>query len=91
MPAIDAFSQFQNGPMDPGEHLAIVTYDDSNDLAHVTRMLVWAAAGAVKVTTVGGETVTIPSMGAGTMLPLRVTRIWSTGTGVAAGNLLAVW
>jgi len=91
MPATDDFSSYSNGPSDPGEHLAIPTFSDSTDLANVSRLLLWVAAGAVRVTTVGGETVTIPSLAAGTQLALRVTRVWSTGTTVTAGNLLVVW
>jgi hypothetical protein len=72
-------------------HAAIVSYDDANDLAHVTQALLWAGAGAVKVTTQGGETLVLPSMGAGTILPLRVTRVWAASTTVGAGNLIALW
>jgi hypothetical protein len=37
-------------------------------------------AGAVKVTMVNGDVVTIPLVAVGVQFPLRVSRIWTTGT-----------
>jgi len=65
------------------EHVFLITPHDVNDLAHPTVGISFAAAGALKVDTVGGETVTIPSgtLAAGAIHPLRVTRVYATGTG----------
>lgn len=46
------------------------------------------AAADVKVTTVGGTTAIIPDVQPGTILPIQVRRIWSTGTGFADGDMI---
>lgn len=56
--------------------------DSSSSNFTVTRGLAWAGTGAIKVTTADGEDVVI---GDGVLLPgvihpLRVIRVWSTGT-----------
>ena len=60
-----------------------VTPDDSNDLEEVTRGLFIGTAGNVKLTLRLGGTVTLKNIPAGTLLPLRVTRIFATGTSAA--------
>ena len=46
-------------------------------------------AGAVKVTTLGGDAVTFSAVPAGTFMPIQVLRVWATGT--TATNILALW
>lgn len=67
---------------DAAGRVALVTPDDATDLGFQTRAISFAANGAIRVTTSGGDTVTIPSgaLAAGVMHPLQVTRIFSTGT-----------
>lgn len=66
----------------PHVRCALVTPADGSDLPFLTRGLSIAGAGAVRVTTAAGDTVTIPSgaLAAGVVHPLRVSRVWSTGT-----------
>lgn len=71
----------------PYFHAAAVSPDDSNDLSHVTRALMIGVAGDLKVTTAGGETVTL-SVPAGE-LRIRAVRVFSTGT--TASNITAMW
>lgn len=75
----------------PAPHVALVTPDDSNDLTNASRAVSFAAAGALKVTTVGGETVVIPSgaLAAGVMHAIAVTRVWAAGT--TATSIVAYW
>lgn len=82
MAAIDDFVNFQAGANSDISHLAVVTPDDANDIAHVSRTVAIGAAGTLKVTTLGGETVTIPSgmLSANVFHRLRVARVWATGT-----------
>lgn len=92
MAALDTYSDVgRESQMVPPSHVALVTPSDSVDLTYVTRGISLAAAGALKVVTHGGETVVIPSgaLTAGIIHPLRVTRIWSTGTD--ATGIVAYW
>jgi hypothetical protein len=75
---------------DPADHVALVTPSDTADIP-ATRGVSVATAGDMKVTTVGGETVVIPSgaLAAGIVHPIRVTRVWATGT--AAVGIVAYW
>jgi len=66
----------------PAERAFSITPNDSTDLTVPTRGICLAAAGDLKVTTLGGDTVTFSdgSLAAGVIHPLRVRRVWSTGT-----------
>lgn len=91
MSALDDFSFLGKTVDGPASHAAIITPDDSNDLVHATRAIYIGAAGAVKLTTVGGETVVLASgvLAAGVPHPIRATRIFSTGT--TATPVVVVW
>lgn len=75
----------------PCYHVANVTPSDSVDLTNASRALAIGSAGAIKVTTLGGETLVIPTgvFSVGIMYPIRVTRVWSTSTG--AGSIVVFW
>jgi len=89
MAAIDDFPTRQSaGIRNPATHAASVTPSDSVDLSNVSRWVIIGTAGALKVTTKGGDTVTMGNVPAG-FLPIQVTRIWSTGT--TASNLTVLW
>lgn len=62
-----------------------ITPNDGTDLQEITLSLFVGTAGAVKVTLFDGTTVTYSSLAAGRH-PLRVKRLWATGT--AATNLI---
>ncbi len=78
----DSFSNHTQSMDSPAANVVLVTPHDTNDLAQATRGISFAAAGALKVLTAGGQTVTIPggSLVAGIIHPLRVVRVFSTGT-----------
>lgn len=84
--------QYEQTPIGgPGQHAALVTPDDSNDLANYGRAVyIGAISGgaAMKVTTVGGETLLLSGLVAGTVYPLRVKRIWASTT---TATLIQVW
>lgn len=71
------------------EHAFAITKADGSDIANTTRALWVGGAGDVAVVMVGGETVTFTSVPAGTMLPISVTRVLSTGT--SATNILGIY
>lgn len=73
----------------PLANMASVTPADGTDLAHFTRGLYVGATGDVKVTTLNGEAVTMVALLAGVWHPVRVKRVWSTGT--TATGILAGW
>jgi hypothetical protein len=56
-----------------------VAPDDAADLPMPSRALNAAQEGTVHVTTTGGTTATL-YIAAGVCLPVRVTRVWATGT-----------
>jgi len=78
----DTFAKHRGGLDSPSSHVFLITPDDSNDLAFITRYVSFAGVGALKITTSGGETVVIPSgaLGIGVLHPLRVKRVHSTST-----------
>ncbi len=70
------------------ENVALVTPDDGNDLAWVTRAIM-VTGGAVKVTTKGGQTLVLPDTGGPYEWPVRVVRVWATST--TATSIVALW
>jgi hypothetical protein len=81
MPATLHF-QKERGAGDSYQHVLLITPADGADLTDATRGISIVVAGALKVVTVGGETVVIPSgaLAIGIIHPLEVVRVWSTGT-----------
>jgi len=57
----------------------VITPDDATDLAEVTLSLYVGTAGAAKLTMFDGSVVTYANLAAGRH-PLRVRRVWATGT-----------
>ena len=85
----DAFDGFAPGLLTPGQNAASVTPNDSTDLSYCSRGVYVGAQGNLKVTLVGGDTVTFVGLAAGIVHPIRAMRIWSTGT--TATGIIAVW
>ena len=71
----------------PASHATEITPDNDNDLTNAARALYVGTSGDVKVTTVGGDTVTF--IGVSGLLPIRVARVFATGTD--ASNIIAIW
>jgi hypothetical protein len=80
MTATDFFGIERPDKADPADHAFLVAENDGADLSYATRALYVGGAGAVKVDMLGGETVTFSGVPAGTVLPIRVTKIYATGT-----------
>lgn len=78
-----------SGLIDPADRAVAVTPSDSADLTEVTRGLYVGASGDVKVDMANGDTVTFVAMAAGVVHPLRVRRVYSTGTD--ATDIVAVY
>lgn len=86
--ATDTFSSLRTGRDSPADHAVIVVPNDGADLQYVARGLLLDAAGTVRVTTRGGETVDLP-LQAG-YNPVSVSRVHATGTD-AGVTIVALW
>lgn len=73
----------------PGEHAAAITPHDTNVLTNTTRGIYVGVTGNVKVTMIGGETVTFAGLAAGVIHPIAAQIIWSAGT--TATSIIGVW
>lgn len=73
---------------DPAKHAAVITPNDSADLAATTRGIYVGSSGDLAVITVSGDTVTFPNVPGGAIFPICVTRVLATGT--TANNLVAL-
>jgi hypothetical protein len=89
MPATDAFSRQRALTSDPYTNAVAVTPHDTNDLTYVTRGVYVGGAGTLKVNMQDSGTVTFTGVPVGTLLPIRATRVFSTGT--SATSILALW
>lgn len=93
MPATDLFQdqyldpQRAGLPHWPAKRVEVVTPDDSNDLAYVSRWI-YVGAGGDLVVIVNAVEVTFGSVQPGTLLPIRVSRVKTTGT--TATQILAL-
>lgn len=68
---------------------AVVTPSDTVNLPVAARALWVGGTGAVKVDTVGGQTVTFTAVPAGVRLPVQVKRVYAAGT--SATLMLALY
>ena len=76
---------YNNAPCD---NAAVVTPSDTTALPQIQQIFV-GGAGNVAVTTVGGQVLTFTGVLAGTVLPVRCTKIMATNT--TATNMVAMW
>ena len=73
----------------PAMNAVAVTPSDSADLTYTSRgVYAGAAGGDLRVTLLGGDTVTFVGLAGGVIHPICATRVWSTGT--TATNIVAV-
>ena len=80
----DQHSGFVEGLTSPADNATAVTPSDSTDLAFNSRALYVGGAGNLVVTMAGGGDVTFTAVPAGSILPVRVTRVKSTSTTATA-------
>lgn len=80
MPAVDNYGQHKIELQAPSGSFAAITKSDSVDLAFVTRGVYVGGSGDVVAVSPAGDVVTFSNVAAGTVLPIRVTRINSTST-----------
>jgi len=66
--------------MSPASSGFAITPHDTNELVRVTRGIYVGVAGDVKVEFYSGDIVTFKDLAAGVIHPLRVKRVYETGT-----------
>ncbi len=77
----DVFENLTESITAPGNNLVAITPSDSTDLPQVSRGIYVGGAGNLVVTpAAGGSNVTFVGVPAGTVLPIRVSRVLSTST-----------
>lgn len=54
-------------------------------------VLYCGVSGELSVTTVGGDTVILEGVAAGSFIPIQVLRVNATVSGAPAGNIIALW
>lgn len=85
----DKYKSFSPHLESPAENASTITPNDSNDLTDFTRSIYIGGAGNLKIDTVAGDTVTLNGVVAGTVIPVRVQKVYATGT--TATNLVGFW
>lgn len=88
MAAIDQFSEYSLGYESPAVGGEEVTPSDDNDLTQVTRAIWVSGAGVLEVIMLDGSQLTFSGIQAGTLLPIRVTRVLES---TSATGIVAVW
>jgi hypothetical protein len=88
MPATDNFKSNSTGLSSPLTRAVAVTPNDSTDLTNVSRAIYVGGAGDLEVITSGGDTVTFVGVAAGSVLPIRVSRVKEANT--SATDILAL-
>ena len=76
----DFFNLESSGVSGPATRLAAITPSNSAAILGGTRALYIGGSGNVSVISAAGETVTFSNVQSGSILPVRVTHVRSTGT-----------
>lgn len=66
--------------IDPADAAFTITPSNTDDLTHLTRALWVGGVGDVKVMMGDNSVITISGVQAGTLLPIILKRVYSTGT-----------
>jgi hypothetical protein len=75
----DKFVNFSIDPTAPACDARAITPSDSSELDEITLGLNVATTGQVRVTTLNG-TITDLTLNSGFFFPIRVSKVWTTGT-----------
>jgi hypothetical protein len=88
MSNIDHFASYSAAPNSPARYAASAVLSDTENLPVSGRGLYIGGNGDVVLKTVGGNNVTFSNLVAGTILPICVMQIFSTGT--TASNIIVM-
>ncbi len=78
--SFESYKKQSNGLESPALNADSITPSDSVDLSEQTRAIYVGVSGDLKVTMVGGNTVTFVGVAAGIPLPIQAVRIFATLT-----------
>ncbi|KEQ03751.1 MULTISPECIES: spike base protein, RCAP_Rcc01079 family [Pseudorhizobium] len=84
----DRFANVQASLSGPAASGFAVTPNDTTDLPEPTRALYVGSGGDLTVRMLTGETLTFAAVSPGSLLPLRASRVFATGT--SAANLVGL-
>jgi hypothetical protein len=85
----DTFKTHGRSLTSPPEDAAAIAPDDGQDLATATRAVWVGGGGDLRLRMLGGAEVTLQGVAAGSLLPLRIARVFATGTTATA--LVGLW
>ena len=80
MPIADTLNSYQAGLSSPVQGGFDLTPSNGSDLAQVTRAVMGTGGGDLRVTLKNGDTITLPGLTPGVIYPVRVARVFATGT-----------
>lgn len=85
------FEHVSSGIDSPATNVVLITPNNTIDLVNPIRGIGFGTEGTLKIRTVGGDIVTIPSgvLAAGVIHPIRISRVYATGTTVT--DIIGVW
>lgn len=86
---MDSFSAFPTTPISPARSASVVVPNDGTDLPHISRAIYVGQAGALAVELADGDVVTFEGVPAGSLLPIRASKVMATET--TAASILALW
>lgn len=69
-----------SGRESPAAHAFVPTQSDTEECEFITRAIYVGNGGSLKVTMAGGEVVTFSGLLTGTLLPISVKQVWTTGS-----------
>lgn len=84
----DLFASHQPGLTAPAATAALIAPNDNADLTNVTRALYVGQTGDLHLRLTSGDEVTLTNVVAGMIYPLRVARVFASGT--TAGALVGL-
>jgi hypothetical protein len=85
---MDTYSKHSRSLTSPPEEAAAIVPGEVA-LGHVTRAVYVGEGGDLRVRMLRGGVVTLSNVGAGTLIPLRVTHVYAAGT--SASGLVGLW
>ena len=84
----DRFKSTSSGINGPANDGFIIAPDDGLDLNEITRAIFIGSGGDISLVTKNGTLLTFSGLGAGSLLPVRASRVHATGT--TASNIVGL-